>query len=112
VDESYQECAADNDKDTTGLVAGLRVDGGNLVLNALEGKFLCSHFRISHSCPASSMTYNPCFSRSWWMSRTWSLETMLAVPRKGDCSKVSMEFSRYMGRLARLHVAVSLVISR
>jgi hypothetical protein len=44
VDESYQECAADNDKDTTGLVAGLRVDGGNLVLDALEGKFLCSRF--------------------------------------------------------------------
>jgi hypothetical protein len=58
------------------------------------------------------MTHNRCVSRSWWMSRTWSLVTMLAVPRKGDCSKVSMEFSRYMGRLARLHVAVSPVVSR
>ena len=40
VDESYQECAADNDEDTTTLVAGLRIDGSNLVLDALEGKLL------------------------------------------------------------------------
>jgi hypothetical protein len=44
VDESYQKCAADHDEDTAALVAGLRVDSGNLVLNAREGKLLYSHF--------------------------------------------------------------------
>jgi len=34
---------------------------------------------------------------------------MLAVPRKGDCSKVSMEFSRYMCVLARLLAAMSCI---
>ena len=34
--------------------------------------------------------------------RTWSLLTMLAVPRKGDCSKVSMELSRCKQWLASL----------
>jgi hypothetical protein len=73
----------------------------------------CIQYRISHSCPASILTYNPSILRSGWVSRrTWSLETMLAVPRKGDCSKVSMEFSRYMEVLACLLVAMSLVVPR
>lgn len=44
MDESYQKCAADDDKNTTILVAGLGVDGSNLVLDALEGKLLFSNF--------------------------------------------------------------------
>jgi hypothetical protein len=35
---------------------------------------------------------------------------MLAVPRKGDCSKVSIELSRYIDMLARLPVVVCSVI--
>ena len=37
------------------------------------------------------------------------MPTMLAVPRKGDCSKVSMEFSRYTGTLACLLLALRFV---
>jgi hypothetical protein len=64
VDESYQKCAADNDEDTAALVAGLRVDRGNLVLDALEGKLLYSQFvsaTLVLPVLASAMTYNPCF---------------------------------------------------
>lgn len=43
----YQKRAADNDKDTTLLVAGLRVDGRDLVLDTLERKLLYSHNLIS-----------------------------------------------------------------
>jgi hypothetical protein len=44
---THQKGTADDDKDTALLVAGLRVDGRDLVLNALERKLLCSNNRIS-----------------------------------------------------------------
>ncbi len=39
---SYQEGTADDDEDAAAFVAGLGVDSGDLVLNALEGKLLYS----------------------------------------------------------------------
>ena len=38
--QTHEKGTADDDKDATLLVAGLRVDGSNLVLDALEGKLL------------------------------------------------------------------------
>jgi hypothetical protein len=38
---SYQELASDENNDATIAVGGLGVDGGNLVLDFLEGKTLC-----------------------------------------------------------------------
>jgi hypothetical protein len=48
---TYQKGTADDDEDTALRVARLRVDGCDLVLNALERKLLCSHNRISLLCP-------------------------------------------------------------
>ena len=45
--QTYEEGTADNDEDAARLVAGLRVDGSDLVFNALERKLLCSHACIS-----------------------------------------------------------------
>jgi hypothetical protein len=49
--QTHQKGTADDDEDTALRVAGLRVDGCDLVLNALERKLLCSHNRISLLCP-------------------------------------------------------------
>lgn len=38
--QSYQQRAADDDENAALLVAGLRIDGRDLVLNALEGELL------------------------------------------------------------------------
>jgi hypothetical protein len=48
--QTHQKGTADDDEDTALRVAGLRVDGCDLVLDALERKLLCSHDRISLSC--------------------------------------------------------------
>jgi hypothetical protein len=56
--QTHEKGTADNDKDATRLVAGLGVDGGDLVLNALERKLLCSQNCISLLCPIYSMTYS------------------------------------------------------
>jgi hypothetical protein len=49
--QTYEKGTADNNKDAARLVAGLRVDGSDLVLNALERKLLHSHKFISLFCP-------------------------------------------------------------
>lgn len=49
--QTYEKGTADNDKDAARLVAGLGIDGGDLVLNTLERKLLCSHNCISLLCP-------------------------------------------------------------
>jgi hypothetical protein len=49
--QTHEKGTADNDEDAARLVAGLGVDGGDLVLNTLERKLLCSHNCISLLCP-------------------------------------------------------------
>ena len=49
--QTYEKGTADDDEDAARLVAGLRIDGGDLVLNALERKLLCSQNGISLFCP-------------------------------------------------------------
>ena len=56
--QTYEKGTADNDKDAARLVAGLSVNSGDLVLNTLERKLLCSHNCISLLCPFYSMTYS------------------------------------------------------
>lgn len=56
--QTYEKGTADDDEDAARLVAGLRVDGSDLVLDALEGKLLYSR-TVSASCvPCTSMTYS------------------------------------------------------
>ena len=60
--QTHEKGTADNDKDAARLVAGLGVDSGNLVLNALERKFLCSHMCISLWCPMQQYdVFTPAF---------------------------------------------------
>jgi hypothetical protein len=56
--QTHEKSTADNDKDAARLVAGLSVNSGDLVLNTLERKLLCSHNCISLLCPFYSMTYS------------------------------------------------------
>lgn len=59
--QTYEKGTADDDEDAARLVAGLRVDGSDLVLNALEGKLLCLKI-VSASCvPIQYDVFTPAF---------------------------------------------------
>lgn len=81
---SYQQRAAYNNQDTTVLVAWLRIDRRNLVLDLLERQIL--------TCSQLSLLFLP---RSISSKRTCSFSTIGPVPCVGAASNVSMESSRW-----------------
>lgn len=83
---AYQEGTGNEDEDTAIFVAGLSIEGCDLMLDLLEGEFLKQRGNNGQNL------VNHCSSEHLL---TFNFVMMACVPSLASLSKVSIELSRY-----------------